>query len=59
MMTKPTVWVHNNQTYDCVYSPDDGGYYVQRHEDDATSQIFRVAGVAWIALERGAIEWEV
>jgi hypothetical protein len=27
--------------YDIVYSPDDGGYYLQRHIDDATSVVYK------------------
>jgi hypothetical protein len=55
--TKPVIWEHLGNTYDCVYSPDDGGYYLQRHSDDAVSQVCRVACQLWEALDGDTITW--
>lgn len=48
-----------NDTYDIVPSPDDGGWYIQRFPDHATSQIFESKAKALAALrEPGTIWWD-
>jgi hypothetical protein len=55
--SKPVIWEHHGQCFDCVYSPDDGGYYLQRHSDDAVSEVCQVPGQLWERLVENEIKW--
>jgi hypothetical protein len=47
----------NGERYDAVFSEDDGGWYLQRHADDAVSRIFPTRQAAALALVTGAVDW--
>ena len=44
------------ETFDLVHSPDDGGWYLQRWSDEATSQVFATREDAMIAAKAYATE---
>ena len=53
---------HPDETYDLTYSPDDGGWYLQRWSDDATSPTYATREDALIAARAeekrpGSITW--
>ena len=45
------------QRYDLVYSPDDDGWYIQRHSDDATSDIYATETEARKAFQADEVEF--
>ena len=53
----------DNETFDLVDSPDDGGWYLQRWSDDAVSQTFAtrddamIAAKAFVEGHTDCIEW--
>ena len=49
---------YDGEFYDLCYSPDDSGWYLQRHKDDATSEIYLKDSLAIAALYNNVIEWE-
>ncbi len=54
-----SLYLHNKYWYDIVFSPDDGGWYAQRHEDDATSNIYSNVKLLLLAFERGEVEKQI
>jgi len=50
-MSVALLWHRDGFFVDLVYSPDDGGWYLQSHSDDATSQIFDTESAARKAFE--------
>lgn len=46
----------DNETFDLVYSADDGGWYLQRWSDNAISQVFATRDDAIIAAKAFARE---
>ena len=51
---------HGGKWYDLVFSEDDCGWYLQRHEDDAVSQMFptRVEARGTLVTDYKSIQWE-
>ena len=47
-----------NDTYDVQFSPDDGGWYVQRFPDHACSIVYSTKGAALRAIRDEAITWD-
>ena len=43
--------------YDLVYSPDDGGWYFQRHSDDLTSSVYSTEEEAREAMRQGWVQF--
>lgn len=48
-----------NDEYDLVYSPDDGGWYIQRFPDHVCSVIYDTRNEALEALRRGIVRWDI
>ena len=46
-----------SREFSLIYSPDDGGYYIERHSDDKTSQVFKTREQALKALKNNKIKW--
>jgi hypothetical protein len=58
MRTAPPIRMqYQGENYDLVYSPDDGGWYLQRWSDDKTSEVFVYQEDARNALELDIIDW--
>ena len=54
-MTNPDL---TGDTYDIVHSPDDGGWYIQRWSDEATSQLYATReDAARAAKSDSVIDW--
>ena len=49
--------IMKGEYYDDVYSPDEQGWYLQRHSDWQSSQIFDSAELARVALADNKIIW--
>jgi len=43
---------------DLAYSADDGGWYAQRHDNDAVTECFPNRYALESALEQGTVTWE-
>jgi len=50
--------VINDRYAHLIYSEDDNGYYWERKEDFATSQIFKTSKDAILARQRNEIIWD-